>query len=480
MSSTLKQQMIGAVKWSAIDRFGQQAIQFVIGIILARLLGPNEYGIIGMIMIFSAISFVLVEGGFGQALIRKQNTNDTDFSTIFYFNLFVSVTLYIVLFFSIPLIAQFFKEPLLVPVGHIIFLSIIFNAFYLVPLSQLTKEMNYKIIAKVNLISTTLSGGLGVLFAFMGYGVWSLVYQQVLFHFLRMIFYYLFKRWYPKWLFSFNVIRSFWSFSVHLLGTSLLNAIFNYIYILILGRFYVKKDVGYYTQANKLSEMFNFTFQTIIGSSYSLFAQIQDENERFKRIFRDVAQKISIVVFPALLVIVAAAKPLIYVLLSEKWLPSVPYFQLLCLAGLFVPLYTLNISALNSRGKSRITFKIEIIKKILILISILVFFKFGIIAMLFGYIIVSFIAFLISIYSLKKEIGHFIKHQIDDILFSFLIGFVIAIIIYLLSYLFKNDYLLLVSQVIVSALLYIIGVRLFFKELFVNVVNLLIEKLTKK
>ena len=147
MSSTLKQQMIGAVKWSAIDRFGQQAIQFVIGIILARLLGPNEYGIIGMIMIFSAISFVLVEGGFGQALIRKQNTNDTDFSTIFYFNLFVSVTLYIVLFFSIPLIAQFFKEPLLVPVGHIIFLSIIFNAFYLVPLSQLTKEMNYKIIA---------------------------------------------------------------------------------------------------------------------------------------------------------------------------------------------------------------------------------------------------------------------------------------------------------------------------------------------
>lgn len=480
MSRTLKQQMIGAVKWSAIDRFGQQAIQFVIGIILARLLGPNEYGIIGMVMIFSAISFVLVEGGFGQALIRKQDANQTDYSTVFYFNLAVSIILYGVLYVCAPLIADFFNEPQLIPIGHIIFLSIIFNAFYLVQSAQLTKEMDYKTIAQINLFSTGLSGIFGLLLAFLNYGVWALVFQQVSYHFFRMLFGFFLKRWAPNLVFSFEVIRVLAKFSIPLLGTFLLNAIFNYIYVLILGRFYLKRDVGYYTQANKLSETFNFTFQSVMGSTYPLFSQIQDEDERFRRIFREVAQKLSLVIFPILLGVIAASKPLIFVLLSEKWLPSVPYFQLLSVAVLFMPLYALNINALNARGQSKITFRIEIIKKILILCSILSTMHLGIIAMLCGYVFVSFVSYLISLFHIKKDLKHFIRHQVDDILVSFLLGLIIAIVVYGLSFVLSNNYILLFVQIVVSGLIYILGVRIFFKDIFYKIKAFLIERLARK
>ena len=312
MGDNLKEKMMGAVAWSSIDRFGQQAVQFLIGLVLARLLTPADFGLIGMVMVFSALSFVLVESGFGLALVRKKEANETDFNTIFYFNIFVSLLLYTLLFFSAPAIAQFFKQPQLILLGRVIFLAILFNALYLVPFMQLGKAMDYKTIAKVNLISTTLSGICGALLAIMQYGVWALVAQQVLYHFFRMICFHLFVKWKPKALFSFKVIREFWGFSIHLLGTSILNVLFNNLYVLLLSRYYPIRQVGYYSQANKLSETFNFSFQAIlVGSTYSLFAQIQDQDERFRHVFRQIVQKVSIVTFPIMLVLIAIAKPFI-------------------------------------------------------------------------------------------------------------------------------------------------------------------------
>lgn len=479
MSDDLKQKMLGALTWSSIDRFGQQAVQFVIGIILARLISIEDFGLIGMVMVFSALSFVLVESGFGLALVRKQDATETDFNTIFYFNIFTSVLLYCILFVSIPAISVYFKQPQLILIGRVIFLAILFNALYLVPFVKLGITMDFKTIAKVNLISTALSGISGVALAILHFGVWALVAQQVLFHFFRMITFYSFVKWKPQLLFSFKVIKDFWSFSIHLLGTSVLNVLFNNLYVLIIGKYYQKNEVGLYTQANKLSETFNFSFQAILfGSTYSLFSQIQNDQTRFRRVFRELAQKTSLITFPVMLVLIAVAYPFIFVLLSEKWIPAVPYFQLLCLASLFSPLYTLNISALNSRGQSKTTFRIEIIKKCLILLSVVICFDFGIFPMLWGYAIATFIAYLVSILYLKSNITHYIKHQISDFTGSIIVGVFIALCDYGLSFLIQNNHILLASQVLLSAILYFFCIKLFYNVLYVKTIQFVTEKVS--
>ena len=479
MSDNLKKKTVNALKWSAVDRFGQQVVQFFIGILLARLLTPDDYGLIGMIMIFAALSFVLVESGFGQALIRKQNATELDYSSVFYFNIFTSILLYILLFFSTPYIAAYFNQPQLDLLGKVVFTALLFNALYLVHFAKMMKEMDFKSIAKVNLISTAISGLIGVIMAFSKFGVWSLVAQQVTFHFFRMIAYQLVVKWRPKLLFSFSVIREFWGFTLPILGTALLNVVFNNLYVFILGKHYQKKDVGYYTQANKLSETFNFSFQQILlGGTFSMFSQIQDDEMRFKRIFREITKKASIVSIPVMLVFIAIAHPFVYVLLSAKWLPSAPYFQLLCLASLFTPFYGLNISALNARGLSKQTFIIETSKKVLILLSVVVSFKFGVLIMLWGYAMASFIAYLISVVYIKRDITHYIKNQITDLFPAFTIGVLTAFPAYLLSFVITNNYLLISAQFVTVTIIYVLSVKVIQPELYTKTLDVAKEKLS--
>lgn len=479
MSDNLKQKTVNAIKWSAIDRFGQQAVQFFIGILLARLLSPDDYGLISLIMIFAALSLVLVESGFGQALIRKKDATELDYNSVFYFNIFTSILLYSILFFSTPYIAAYFNQPQLDLLGKVIFVAILFNAFYLVPFARMTKELDFKSIAKVNLISTFLSGVLGVVMAFMHYGVWSLAAQNVSFQFFRMMAYQMIVKWRPKLLFSFSVIREFWGFTLPILGTALLNVVFNNLYVFILGKYYQKKDAGYYTQANKLSETFNFGFQQVLLSgTFSMFSQIQDDDQRFKRILREITRKASIVSIPVMLVFIAIAHPFVYVLLSAQWLPSVPYFQLLCLVSLFAPFYFLNITALNSRGLSKQTFVIETAKKVLILLSVVVSFKFGVLIMLWGYAMASFIAYLISVVYIKRDITHYIKNQITDLFPAFTIGVLTALPAYLLSFVITNNYLLISAQFVVVMIIYVSSVKLIQPELYGKTLDIIKDKVS--
>ncbi len=476
MSDNLKQKTLNALTWTTFDRFGQQAVQFVIGLILARLLTPYDYTLLGMVMIFASVSYVLVESGFSQALIRKIDANETDYNTIFYFNIFVSVLLYTILFFLTPPIALYFNQPKLILLGRVIFIAILFNALYLVPYSQMAKKMDFKSIAKVNLTAAIMSGSLGVVLAFLKYGVWALVIQQVSFHFVRSVAYYYFIRWKPKLLFSFDVIREFWSFSMHILGSLLLNALFNNLYVFILGKFHQNK-VGYYTFANKLNETFLFGFlQILLGSTYSMFSQIQNDDVRFRRIFREISKKTSVISIPIMLVLIAVAHPFIFVLLTEKWLPSVPYFQLIGLASLFLPFYSLNISALNARGLSKITFNIEIIKKVMILFSVFVCFKFGVITMLWGYSLACFLAYLISVIYIKMDFQHYIKNQIKDLMSALVIGIVISSIAYALSFFIQNQHLLLITQLLIIVLLYIFLIKRYQSEFYYQIMAFIVQK----
>jgi len=478
MSDDLKKKMVNALTWSMVDRFGQQIIQLIIGLIFARLLTPSEFGLLGLIMVYVALSYVLVESGFSQALIRKQDANETDYNTVFYFNIIVSILLYLILFFTVPFIAKYFNQPQLIPIGRTLFLAIIFNAFCLVPLTKLTKVLDLKTIAKVNITSIIISGSLGLFLALLHLGVWALVAQQVLFNFCRVISFQYFVKWKPSLIFSFKVIQGFWKFSLNLLGTSILNVLFDNLYVLLLGLYYPIKQVGYYTQGKKLSDTFNFTFQSVLtGSTYPLFAQIQNDNERFRRIYREIAKKTSIITFPIMIVLIVAAKSFISVLLTVKFLPSVPYFQLLCLASLFTPLYALNISALNSKGKSKITFRIEVMKKALILLSIIICFKFGFIVMLWGYTLACFIAFIISSFYLKQVLTHFIRHQFLDFIEPVFIGIFISIFVFGLSFVIHNNQLLLLSQIVISGILYILIIKLLFKELYKTTYDFIMAKI---
>lgn len=477
MSDNLKQKMIGAVAWTTIDRFGQQASQFLVGLMLARLLSPADYGLLGMIMIFTTLSYVLVESGFTQALVRKQDATEIDYNSVFYFNIFTSIILYFILYFIAPYIAVFFKQPQLTLLSRVIFLAVFFNSMYLVPFTKLVKKMDLKTTTKISITSTVLSGICGLVLAFLHYGVWALVFQQVLYQFFRMIGSYYFEKWKPQLIFSFSVIREFGRFTINLLGTAILNILFNNLYIMLLSRFYPIKQVGFYTQSNKLSETFNFSFNAIItGSTYLIFTKIQDDNERFRRIYREIARKASIISFPIMLVLIAMASSFIYVLLSAKWMPAVPYFQLLCLASLFTPLYGLSISALNSRGYSKITFRIEIIKKVLTLLSVVICFQYGIIAMLWGYVFSCFISYLVSVLYLKSNIEHFVKHQINDFLGCLAVGLIIALCVFGISFLISNFYLLFALQILLAITLYIICIKLFYNDLYNSVLNFIIGR----
>lgn len=472
MSDNLKQKMLGALIWSSIDRFGQQIVQFVIILFLGRLLTPNDFGLIGTIMLFVALSNTLVDSGFVQALVRKQDVSETDYNSVFYFNVLIGIVLYIILFFSAPLIANFYHQPKLIDICRVVFVGIIFNALYLIPVAKMTRNIDFKNSAKINIISVTGSGFTGICMAFYGAGVWALVAQQVLFHFIRMISLHLFIKWKPRRIFSFVVIRGLWGFSINLLGTSILNMIFNYLYANIIGKFYSIEQVGFYTQANKLNETTNYSFQTIlVGSTYALLVKIQNEDERFRRVFREIAKKTSLITFPVMLCLIAVARPLISTILPPIWQPAIPYFQLLCLATLFQPLYTLNTNALNARGQTKFTFRVELIKKLLISVLAIVTFRHGIIAILVGYAISCAIAYLISVLYLKKDLHHYIKHQLSDFVNSMAFGVGMAFVIWLIQFLISNKYFLLSTQLVCAAIIYFGYIRFFQTETYYKALN---------
>lgn len=456
MSDNLKSKTIGALKWAAADRVAQQGIQFIIGIVLARLLDPKDYGLMGMIIIFAQIAYVMVESGLGSALVRTKDITEKHKNTVFYTNCFISVLLYIVLWFCSPLIADFFNQPSLIWIARVTFLAILFNALYIVPFNMQGRALDYKTITKINFSATLLSGISGIVMAFCDYGVWALVVQQTSYHFFRMISCNIFTRWKPRLMFSFSILKSYAGFSVNMLGTSLLTVIFNNIYTLLLGKLYPVKQVGYYTQGNKMSETINFTFVAILGTVYNLMAQIHDQKERIAQILRTFTKNVGIITIPITVFLIVAGKPLFFLLFGEKWLFAVPYFQIMLLANLFTPLYQIKVHALNARGRSRATFLIELVKRIIILasIGICLWMDWDIMIMLYCYVASCWLAYALSAIVIKKELTLYYKHQLFDIFHGIFSSIVVGIGTYFVAQFIDNLYITFAVQVASACALY--------------------------
>ena len=478
MGDNLKKNMMGALAWSSINIVGTQFIQLIVGIILARILVPEDFGTIGVLFIFIGLSTVLIDGGFGQGLIRKQDTTEKDLSTIFYLNFLMSIALYTIMYFGAPFISIFFAIPELTTISRVLFLSVILFSFYFIQQVQLYKKHDYKSLAIINIVSIGFSGTLSAILALKGFGVWALVLQQIVFHLSKALLFPFFLRWKPIKAFTLKTIKELWSFSINLLGQITLNVIFNNIYIVIIGKFYPIQQVGYFTQANKYSETVNTATQSILFSgTFPVFAQIQDDQPRLLRVYRRLATSISLVTFPIVFFLIVTAYPLFITVFTDKWIFSVLFFQTLILANIFTPLYTININILNVRGESKQTLKLEIFKKTMIVLSIICCFSFGIEIMLIGLLISNFLAYGGSMVLLKKSINHYFRHQILDFSKILIIVVFIGFIVYLINYTQLGNHFILALQTGSFLILYLIALKLFFPENLTEAINGILNKL---
>ncbi len=438
---TLKKQALSGVKWTLFQQIGTQGIGFVISIILARLLTPKEFGLIAMISVFIGIGNTLLNAGMGSSLIRtkEEELDEMDYSTVFYFNLGISLIIYFIIFLLAPYIAKFYHQPVLTLLIRWLSLVLIINAFALIQQTRLTKMMDFKTQAKVAVPALIIGGGIGTGMAYMGYGVWSLIAFNLSKSFFNTLFLWLKSKWHPLWAFHPDKFKKHFHFGYKLSISGLLDTIYNNAYNIVIGKFFLPSQVGYYQRAQTLTMYPVGTISAIMGKvTYPLFSKIQDDDVRLKSIYKKILQLNIFVLAPVLITAGILAEPLFRFLFTTKWLPAVPYFQILLMTGLLYPIHAFNLNILNVKGRSDLFLKLEIIKKILITIAIIIALNFGIYGLLWSSVIISILAFFINTHYSGRFIDYSALEQIRDILPNILIAILVGGIVFHLDNQLKN------------------------------------------
>lgn len=457
MSESLKNKTVKGVSWSFIDNLASSGISFLVGLVLARLLTPSEYGIMAIITIFIAVSNSIVDSGFSNALIRKTDAKRVDYNTVFIFNLIVSTVLYAVLFFLAPAISAFFREPLLVDVMRVIGWVLLINALAIIPRTLFVKDVNFKTQTKVSLIASVSSGVIGIGMAFSGMGVWSLVGQQLSRQLLNTLFLWVYCKWRPVWEFSVQSFKELFGFGSKLLLSGLLDTVFKEIYSLVIGRCYTAAQLGQYTRASQFNQIFSSNLTSVIQRvSYPVLSSIQDEPERLREAYRKVIKSTMLITFACMLGLAAVAKPLIILLIGEKWLPAVGFLQIICFSGMLYPLHAINLNILQVKGRSDLFLRLEVIKKIIAVGPLLLGVFFSIEYMLWGSVCSSFIAYFLNSYYSANLINYPTKDQVKDILPTFGVSFVTAAAMWSLTLLPLSNWLLLPLQCLLGIVLAIL------------------------
>ena len=454
MTESLKNKTVKGVGWSFIDNLSSSGVSFLVGLVLARLLTPSEYGIMAILTIFIAVSNSIVDSGFSNALIRKTDVKRVDYNTVFLFNLVVSGLLYVVLFFAAPAISVFFKEPLLVEVMRVIGWVLVINALAIIPRTLFVKDVDFKTQTKISLIASISSGVVGIGMALAGMGVWSLVGQQLSRQLLNTLFLWIYSTWRPIWEFSLQSFRELFGFGSKLLLSGLLDTVFKEIYSLVIGRCYTSAQLGQYTRASQFNQIFSSNLTTVIQRvSYPVLSSIQDESERLREAYRKVIKSTMLITFACMLGLAAVAKPLLIILIGEKWLPAVNFLQIICFSGMLYPLHAINLNILQVKGRSDLFLKLEIIKKIIAVGPLILGVLFSIEYMLWGSVFTSLIAYFLNSYYSANLINYPTKDQIKDILPTFLVSVVTAAAMWSLTLLSLSNWLLLPLQCLLGIIL---------------------------
>jgi len=463
VADSLRSRTIRALFWSFLESIGLQGVRFVIGIMLARLMFPEQFGLIGMLSIFMGVAQSFLDSGFGAALIQKREAKPVDICSIFYFNIAVGLAAAGLLCAIAPWIAAFYEQPILTPLTRAMSLNIVINSFAMVQSSILIRQIKFKVQMKVSLISSGLSGTIGVTLAAAGFGVWSLVVQMISGTLMGTVLLWLWNDWRPKLIFSFKSLREMFGFGSRLLASGLLNQIFNDIYLLVIGKLYSARELGFFTRAQALEEVPSQTLSGIVARvTFPVFSTIQDDPARLKRGLKKALALLALVNFPMMIGLVVVARPLVLVLLTDKWAGSIPYLQLLCFLGLLFPMHVINLNSLRALGRSDLFLNLEIIKKVLIIINIAATWGWGISPMIYGMMVTSIISYYLNSYYVGFLIGYPSWEQLHDVIAYLIMAVFMGLAIYAAGFLpFFNQGLILGVQIALGIIVYLFLCRLF-------------------
>lgn len=459
---SLKNKTVKGVAWSAIDNVAGYAVTFIVGIILARLLSPEDYGLLGIIGIFTAICNCCINAGFSSALIRKTFPKEDDYCTTFVVNIIVSIFLYGILFITSPLIATFFSNDTLIALIRVSSLNIIIGAFAIVQRVRLTKKIDFKSQTLITIISSLISGGSGIVMAFGGFGVWALVFQGLIASLISTILLIIYNKWIPKLSFSKASFREMFGFGSKILLSSLINTIWTDIYQVVIGKCYAPSTLGQYTRATGFSSIFSKNLTGIVQRvSFPVMSAIQEDKKTLKNGYQRMIKTTMLVAFVSMLMLASIAKPLTIILVGEKWLQSAKFLQIICFGSMLYPLHALNLNMLQVQGRGDLFLNLEIIKKIVGIGPLLLGIFISIYWMLIGSVFTSFITYYLNAYYSGPILNYSIREQINDIMPSFLIALISATISYIPIVVYKLlslDYSSQTSSIIILPIQLTIGI----------------------
>ena len=448
---SLKAKTVKGVWWSAADAFLGQGMTFLVGLVLARLLSPDEYGLIGIVTIFTTILLGFVDSGFSNALIRKHDVSDDDYSTLFYFNLFVSIIMYALLYVGAPTIAIFFDRIQLISLTRVIGLLLVFQALSIVQYTILSRRIDFKTKTKASVISALFSGVIGIGMALSECGVWSLVAQLLSRQLTYSICLWLLNKWWPKLKFSIKSFMYMWGFGWKLLLSGFLDRVWAQLYQAVVGKYYSPSTLGQYTKASEFANVFSSNFTSIIQRvSFPALSQVQDEKERLIFGYRKVIKTTMFVTTIILFFLGAVSKPLIYCMIGPQWNEAATYLPLICISMSLYPLHAINLNMLQVLGRTDIFLCIEIIKKVIALLPLYLGIFVNIYWMLIATIIIGIIAFFLNSFYTGKSLGYTSWHQIKDVSPSFGVAIIIAMSVFFLKNLPVSTWIILPVQIVVG------------------------------
>lgn len=462
MEESLKNKTVKGLGWSALDNAARYGIQFVIGIVLARLLSPDDYGLLGLTGIFTVICTALVSGGFGNALIRKKDVTEDDYNTAFICNLGMSLLLYAVIFPCAPLIASFFERQELIALVRVSSLGLIIGALAMVQQTRLTKRIDFKTQTKITLVSSTISGIVGIIMAVMGFGVWALVAQQLMAHALRTLQLYLYNKWLPRLCFSIDSFHDLFGFGWKLMVTALLDGVWKELYQVVVGKFYNPATLGQYTRAQHYARLFSRNLTSVMDRvTYPVLSSIQDDKQRMVSAYRRIIRSSMFITAVALFFLGAVSEPLIYCMIGPKWHEASTYLPFICISSSLYPLHAINLNMLKVQGRSDLFLGLDIIKRVISLAPLFVGAFVGIMPMLWVNIFVGIIGYYLNSYYSGRMLGYSSWMQLRDIAPSYALAVTIALSVWFLKYLPLSYWIVLPMQIAVGIVAFFTCCQLF-------------------
>ena len=462
MPESLKQKTVKGVAWTSLDQVATLGFGFVIGVILARILSPDDYGLLAMIAVFNAIAFAFINSGFGNALIRKPDLTENDNSTAFYFNIVAGVVMAGVIWLISPLVAMFYDKPILCQLLRVEGLLLIISSFTIVQNAQLTRALNFKAKMIINVASQVLAGAIAIVAAYRGFGVWSLVIQHIASGIIRMILLWMLSPWRPRGKWSKKSFSYLWGYGSKLLASGLLDTIYGNIYPIVIGKFYSAADLGQYTRAKGYASLPSQGLTGVIQQvTFPVLSQIQDDDQRLGNNYRRMLRFTVFLVFPIMIGMAALAHPLVISLVTDKWAQCVPYLQIICFSSMWYPVHAINLNLLQVKGRSDLFLRLEIIKKVIITVAIILSVPFGIIGICIGSVCTSIICLAINTFYTGKLIHVGFVRQMRDMAPTLLASLAMGGVVYFTALPFDSDVVKLAVGIPVGMLVYLAIAKVF-------------------